>query len=61
MCLAKAYFGNDIEKALAEDITSLKTGDGKLVITTLFGEQKEIEATIVEIDFKASRILLEKS
>ena len=61
MCLAKAYRGNDTEKALAEDITSLKTSDGKLVITTLFGEQKEIEATITEIDFKGSRILLEKS
>jgi predicted RNA-binding protein len=61
MCLAKAYMGNNTEEALAEDITSLKTDDGKLVITTLFGEQKEIEATIAEIDFKASRIRLEKS
>ena len=59
MCLAKAYLGNT-EEALAEDITSLKTEDGKLLITTLFGEQKEIEATIAEIDFKASRVLLEK-
>jgi predicted RNA-binding protein len=59
MCLAKAFLGNENEP-LAEDITALKTEDGKLLITTLFGEQKEIEASITEIDFKASRILLEK-
>jgi predicted RNA-binding protein len=59
MCLAKAYLGNENEP-LAEDITALKTEDGKLLITTLFGEQQEIKANITEIDFKASRILLEK-
>ena len=61
MCLAKAYFGSSGEdEPLAEDITMLKTAGDKLLITTLFGEQKEIEANITEIDFKASRILLEK-
>ena len=61
MCLAKAYLdGSSENELLAEDITSLKTDGGKLLITTLFGEQKEIEASITEIDFKASRILLEK-
>ena len=62
MCLAKAYLGGGSEnELLAEDITALKTDGGKLLITTLFGEQKEIEASITEIDFKASRILLEKA
>ena len=62
MCLAKAYLGGSSEnELLAEDITALKTDGGKLLITTLFGEQKEIEASITEIDFKASRILLEKA
>ena len=62
MCLAKAYLGGSSEnELLAEDITALKTDGGKLLITTLFGEQKEIEANISEIDFKASRILLEES
>ncbi len=62
MCLAKAYLGGSSEnELLAEDITVLKTDGGKLLITTLFGEQKEIEANISEIDFKASRILLEKA
>lgn len=61
MCLAKAYLGVDENQPLAEDITMLKTDGSKLLITTLFGEQKEIEAGIKEIDFKASRIVLEKS
>ena len=60
MCLAKAYLGDENE-LLAEDITILKTDGGKLLITTLFGEQKEIEARISEIDFKASRIVLESA
>jgi predicted RNA-binding protein len=63
MCLAKAYLGggSSENELLAEDITMLKIDGDKLLITTLFGEQKEIEASISEIDFKASRILLEKS
>jgi len=61
MCLAKAYLGTDGEKEfLIEEIASLKTGDGKLLLTTLFGEQREIEASIKEIDFRNSSILLEK-
>jgi len=62
MCLAKAYLGTDSGKELLiEEIASLKTGDGKLLLTTLFGEQREIEASIKEIDFRNSSILLEKS
>ena len=60
MCLAKAYLGSNGERELlAEEIASLKVEGGRLLITTLFGEQREIEASIKEIDFKASIILLE--
>ena len=45
---------------LMEEIASLKVKDGKLLVTTLFGEQREIEANIAEIDFMASNIVLEK-
>jgi len=60
MCLAKAYLGAGENEPLAEDITMMKAEGDKLLITTLFGEQKEIEASIREIDFKASRVVLEK-
>ena len=60
MCLAKAYVGvNNEKELLMEEIASLKAKDGKLLVTTLFGEQKEIEAHIREIDFMASSIILE--
>jgi predicted RNA-binding protein len=60
MCLAKAYIGvNNDKELLMEEIASLKAKDGKLLVTTLFGEQKEIEARIREIDFMASNIILE--
>jgi len=60
MCLAKAYIGRNSEKELLlEEIASLKVRDGKLLVTTLFGEQREIAANIKEIDFMASNIILE--
>ena len=60
MCLAKTYFGGNGEKKLVmEEIASLKIQDGKLLVKTLFGEQKEIEGNIGEIDFMASSIILE--
>lgn len=60
MCLAKAYVGSNGEKELLmEEIASLKAKNGKLLVTTLFGEQREIEASIKEIDFMASSIILE--
>jgi predicted RNA-binding protein len=60
MCLAKAYISNKNEKKLLmEEIASLKVKDGKLLVATLFGEQREIEANISEIDFLASSVVLE--
>ena len=60
MCLSKAYFDRNGEKELLmEDIASVTIKDDRLLLKTLFGEQKELEATIREIDFKANSILLE--
>lgn len=62
MCLAKVYLGDSgTDEPLMEEITSLKPRGGKLLVTTLFGEQREIEAGIKEIDFKSSKIILEKT
>ncbi len=61
MCLAKAYIGRNSEKELLlEEVASLKVRDGRLLVTTLFGEQREIAASIKEIDFMASNIMLEE-
>jgi predicted RNA-binding protein len=62
MCLARVYIGNDDEtELLMEEITSLKTEGSKLLMTSLFGEEKEIEASIKEIDFMGSRVVLENA
>lgn len=62
MCLARAYVGGAGKKELlAEEIASVKTGGGKVLITTLFGEKTEIAAEIKEIDFRDSSILLERA
>jgi predicted RNA-binding protein len=62
MCLAKAYIGNGgQEELLAEEIASVKAEGDKLLVTTLFGERQEVAATIKEIDFRTSRIRLEKT
>jgi len=62
MCLAKAYLGHDGEsELLMEEITSIKSEGGKLLVTTLFGERKEIDAVIKEIDFRGSNVILENT
>ena len=62
MCLAKAYIGGKGENEfLMEEIASIKAEDGKLLLTTLFGERQEIAASIREIDFRSSRVILEKT
>jgi predicted RNA-binding protein len=62
MCLAKAFINKNGEsELLVEEIASVKAEGGRLLLTTLFGEKREIEADIKEIDFRASRILLEKA
>jgi len=60
MCLSKVYVDrNDKRELLMEEIASVEIGDGKLVFKTLFGEQKEIEAKIRQIDFLSHSLVLE--
>ncbi len=61
MCLAKAYLSrNGKRELLMREIAYLGVGNGKLLLRTLFGEQKEVEAKLREIDFANSSIILEK-
>ena len=60
MCLSKAYVARDGERGLLlEDVTSVEIKDNKLLLKTLFGEEKEIEASIKQVDFLARTIVLE--
>ena len=60
MCLSKAYVERDGKRELLmEEIASVDIEAGKLLFKTLFGEQKEIEANIREIDFLSHSLVLE--
>ena len=62
MCLSKAYIDRDGERELlVEEVASVEVQDGKILVKTLFGEHKEIEASITEINFVNNSIVLESS
>ena len=58
MCLARAYL-DDEEKPLLEEVAELWVEGNKLRFRTLFGEERELQACLREIDFQNSTILLE--
>ncbi|MBL7120322.1 MAG: CooT family nickel-binding protein [Dehalococcoidia bacterium] len=62
MCLAKAYLKGDGDGELVlEDVAFLEV-EGKTVrLSTIFGEQKEMEAVIRQVDFNSSQIILAKT
>ena len=62
MCLSKAFVEKDGKRELLlEEVTSLEVKDDKLLLKTLLGEQKEIEANIRAIDFLTHNIILVNS
>lgn len=60
MCLSKVYVDrNGKTELLMEEIASVEIEGDKLLFKTLFGEQKEIEANIRQIDFLSHSLVLE--
>ena len=60
MCLSKAYVEiSGKRELLMEEVALLEIKDDKLLLKTLFGEQKEIGANIKQIDFLTHNIILE--
>ena len=61
MCLSKAYLERNGERQLvAEEVSSMEIDGSKLRLKTLFGELKEVEARVREVDFLTHSILLEE-
>ncbi len=58
MCLARAYL-DDEKRPLLEEVAELRVEGNKLRFRTLFGEERELQACLREIDFQNSTILLE--
>ena len=59
MCLGKAYLeANGKQELVLDSVSLIEISDTKLKLSTIFGDQKELEATVKEIDFENSRIIL---
>jgi predicted RNA-binding protein len=59
MCLGKAYLEVDNKRELVLDsIASIEIDNTKLKLSTIFGDHKELDAKIKEIDFEGSRIII---
>jgi len=62
MCLAKAYLKDGGEGELViEDVALLEVEGGVVRLSTLFGEKKELEAIVRQVDLNNSRIILAKA
>ncbi|MFH1639165.1 MAG: CooT family nickel-binding protein [Chloroflexota bacterium] len=61
MCLSKAWFkGESTGKAIMENIVKIKIEDGKVILSSLFGEERIEKATVEEVDFTRSSIILNR-
>jgi predicted RNA-binding protein len=61
MCLGKAYLeANGKQELVLDSVALIEIDDTRLKLSTIFGDQKELEARIKEIDFEGSRIILTK-
>ncbi len=61
MCMAKAYLDAGGERELLiEDVASVESKDSRVRIANLFGETREVEAVIREVDFQNGSIVLER-
>jgi len=61
MCLASVHKGKGTEKEnLLEEVALIRFEGEKLLLRTLFGEERAIKAKIKEIDFMNSTVLIEE-
>jgi predicted RNA-binding protein len=60
MCLAKIYLGESDEELLVEEIALLEVKDNVLRLSTIFGEEREIEGVIKAIDFQTGSVHIER-
>ncbi len=62
MCLSRVYVASNGEKELLmEEVASVEIGEGRLLLKTLFGEEKEIEGSISQIDLVTHTIILRRA
>ncbi len=60
MCLAKAYLNKQDNEPVLQDIAYIRLHDDRVELETLFSQGKVVPGRIIEIDFAASKILIEQ-
>jgi predicted RNA-binding protein len=60
VCLAKACLNEQDNEPILQDIAHIRLHDNRVELETLFGQGKVIPGRIIEIDFAASKILIER-
>ena len=60
MCLAKAFVNSWSGQPVFQDIARMRVSSNRVELETLFGEEKVVPGRVIEIDFTASKILVEK-
>ena len=58
--MAKAYLNKWNGEPVLQDIARIRLHGDRVELETLLGEEKVISGTVVEVDFAASRILLDE-
>jgi predicted RNA-binding protein len=58
MCLARAYLNKWTDEPVLQDIAHMRLLGERVELETLFGEEKVVQGKLVEVDFAASKILL---
>jgi predicted RNA-binding protein len=59
MCMASVWIKkNRGEENLLKEVAFIRSKGKKLILSTLLGEEKSVEAKIEEIDFMNSKVLL---
>ena len=59
MCLATAYLNKGDKEPILRDIAHIRFDSGSVEMETLFGEKKAIPCRVLEVDFSASKIILD--
>jgi predicted RNA-binding protein len=60
VCLAKAYLNKQDNEPILQDIAYIRLHDDRVELETLFGHGEVVPGRIIEIDFAASKILIEQ-
>lgn len=59
MCLSRAWVsGQSTAEPIMQEIAKIRVDDGRVILISLFGEEKMLEADIEEVDFTRNIVLL---